>query len=82
MTLGHTPSREGIVAPIPRASRTTVSASSAAVNDVIIGNRNSKVYHLPRGCPSYDRVSAQNRVPFESELEAASAGYRKAGNCR
>jgi type VI secretion system secreted protein VgrG len=47
-----------------------------------IGNRNSHVYHLPQGCPSYNRVTAKNRVPFNSEAEAQAAGYRKAGNCR
>jgi len=81
-SLGHTPSREGIATAITREPRTSASASSAAADSAIIGNRNSKVYHLPHGCPSYSRVSAQNRVPFESELDAAAAGYRKAGNCR
>ncbi|MBC7006164.1 endonuclease [Photobacterium sp. BZF1] len=47
----------------------------------IRGNKNSKVYHLPAGCPSYDRVSPKNVVNFKSEQEAISAGYRKAGNC-
>lgn len=81
-TLGHTPSREGIVSPIPAASRTLITAASGAVSGTIIGNRNSKVFHLPQGCPSYNQVSEQNRVPFESEMEAVAAGYRKAGNCR
>jgi deoxyribonuclease-1 len=81
-TLGYTPSRQRTVTPIPGASRTSVSAASAAVNNGIIGNQNSKIYHLSQGCPSYSQVSAKNRVPFKSETEAASAGYRKAGNCR
>jgi deoxyribonuclease-1 len=49
-------------------------------NTPIIGNRRSKVYHRP-DCSSYDQVSSQNRVPFMSEQEAQSAGYRLAGNC-
>jgi deoxyribonuclease-1 len=81
-SLGHTPSREAIVTPIPAASRASVPAASTSLNGMIIGNRNSKLYHLPQDCPSYSRVSARNRVPFKSEPEAASAGYRKAGNCR
>lgn len=46
------------------------------------GNSNSKIYHLPEGCPSYDRVSPRNVVEFSHESAAQSAGYRKAGNCR
>jgi deoxyribonuclease-1 len=49
---------------------------------VIIGNRNSRVYHLPDGCPSYDRVAERNQVHFESEEQAQRAGFSKAGNCR
>jgi endonuclease YncB( thermonuclease family) len=46
----------------------------------IIGNRNSKIYHLPN-CPDYSKVSGRNRVPFKTEAEAQTAGYRKARNC-
>jgi endonuclease YncB( thermonuclease family) len=46
----------------------------------IIGNRNSKIYHLP-SCPDYSKVSERNRVPFKTEAEAQAAGYRKARNC-
>ena len=46
----------------------------------IIGNRNSKIYHLPN-CPDYSKVSERNRVPFKTETEAQAAGYRKARNC-
>jgi hypothetical protein len=46
----------------------------------IVGNRNSKIYHLPN-CPDYSKVSERNRVPFKSEAEARAAGYRKARNC-
>jgi micrococcal nuclease len=46
----------------------------------IIGNRNSKIYHLPN-CPDYSKVSERNRVPFKTEAEAKAAGYRKARNC-
>lgn len=44
------------------------------------GNRRSKVFHLP-GCPSFDRVSTKNRVPFKNTDDAVAAGYRRAGNC-
>lgn len=47
----------------------------------IIGNRNSRVYHLP-GCPGYTAVGRNNRVEFRSESAAQQAGYRRAGNCQ
>ena len=52
----------------------------ATATGQIIGNRNSKIYHLPN-CPDYSKVSERNRVRFETEAEAQAAGYRKARNC-
>lgn len=52
-----------------------------AIEGLIIGNRRSRVYHAP-GCPSYNRVSPQNRVMFKTPADAEKAGFRKAGNCR
>ncbi len=43
----------------------------------VIGNRDSKRYHLP-GMEYYDKVKAYHRVEFDSEEEAIQAGYRKA----
>lgn len=43
----------------------------------LIGNRRSKVYHLP-GQPNYGRVSKENQVYFDTEEEAVKAGYRRA----
>jgi deoxyribonuclease-1 len=54
----------------------------SASGERIRGNLNSRVYHLPEGCPSYNQISDINRVEFESEQQALAAGYRKAGNCR
>ncbi len=45
----------------------------------IIGNKNSKIYHVPGG-GSYGKISEENRVYFASEAEAQKAGYRKAKN--
>jgi deoxyribonuclease-1 len=84
-TPGYKPAVDGIVSPIPqRAVKLTpapqvISTFSAGV---IIGNRNSRVYHLPNGCPSYERVLPKNQVTFGSESEAKAAAFRKAGNCR
>ena len=81
--LGHKPTREGLLSQLPVSHAAPNSShTSAAGNDVIIGNRNSHVYHLPQGCPSYNQVAAKNRVLFNSETDAKAAGYRKAGNCR
>lgn len=43
----------------------------------VIGNRDSKRYHLP-GMKYYDKVHAYHRVEFDSEEEAIKAGYHKA----
>lgn len=56
------------------------TAGSTAPAGRIIGNRNSRIYHLP-GCRSYDAVAERNRVYFETAADAEAAGYRKARNC-
>ncbi|RUF61058.1 endonuclease [Pseudomonas aeruginosa] len=82
-TLGHKPLRDGLVSQLPAPHAAPASSHpSAASFGSIIGDRNSNVYHLPQGCPSYNRVATKNRVPFNSEAEAQAAGYRKARNCR
>jgi len=43
----------------------------------VIGNRDSRRYHLP-GMKYYDKVLAYHRVEFNSEEEAIRAGYHKA----
>ncbi|QIA63147.1 deoxyribonuclease I [Vibrio astriarenae] len=76
-TLGHKNSREGMM--------DAYSANSVPVNldaSFVRGNKRSKVYHLPEGCPSYNQISENNIALFSSELTAIEAGYRKAGNCR
>lgn len=86
-TSGYKPTGEGIVSPLPQrvtkaASVPQVISSASTSTGVIIGNKNSHLYHLPIGCPSYDKVSLKNQVSFGSESEAEAAGFRKAGNCR
>lgn len=49
---------------------------------LIVGNKNSGIYHLPQGCPSYSKVAEHNKIHFESEEQAVEAGFRRAGNCR
>lgn len=84
-TQGYKTVGDGIVSSLPAKAApspklTTISRSTPAGD--IIGNSKSHVYHLPKGCPSYDKVSAKNQIAFESESAAQSAGYRKAGNCK
>src|SRR5262245_40336805 len=47
---------------------------------LIIGNRNSKIYHLPN-CPDYQKVSEKNCAYFSSAAEAEGAGFRQARKC-
>jgi competence protein ComEC len=60
-------------------TRPTPSSAPAAAG-AIIGNRNSKKYHLPN-CPGYTQTLEKNRVYFKSTEEAEAAGFTKAGNC-
>ncbi len=55
---------EGKIPPQPKGVR-------------VIGNRDSKRYHLP-GMKYYDLVKEYHRVVFQSEKEAIRAGYRRA----
>lgn len=73
---GHKNSRAGLFTPISHAK------PAATAQSPIHGNRNSKIYHLPEGCPSYNAVKEHNKVLFQDEEEAVAAGYRKARNCR
>lgn len=65
-----------------RPPSANAETTRAAQRHPIHGNRNSKVYHLPEGCPSYQAMHKDNRVVFDNESQALAAGYRKAGNCR
>jgi cytoskeletal protein RodZ len=42
----------------------------------VVGNRDSKRYHLP-GMKYYNKVEAYHRVEFDSEEEAIQSGYHK-----
>lgn len=76
-----TPSATPQVATVESASIPKPTAPPKATPScVIIGNTNSRIYHLP-GCRSYDRVAPHNREYFCTEEEAMKAGYRKARNC-
>jgi deoxyribonuclease-1 len=83
-TQGYKTVGDGVVSAIPeRASRSVAPppVMPASATGMIMGNRNSHVYHLPQGCPSYDKVASKNQIAFDTESDAQAAGYRKAGNC-
>lgn len=61
-------------------SEVTVENPEVKVNGSILGT-SSKIYHLPVGCPSYNRINVNNATVFNTEAEAIRAGYRKAQNC-
>jgi micrococcal nuclease len=53
------------------------ATSAHPLEGKIIGNRRSKVFHVP-GQANYGRVSEESRVYFDTEEEAARSGYRRA----
>lgn len=76
-----------LASPLPGAERPEPIGEIGPAEEgisagAIRGNRNSKVYHLPEGCPGYNSIKATNVVPFRTEGQAKQAGYRRAGNCR
>lgn len=82
---GHSNVAEGVYTQLRRSGdeglRSPGEAPSIEI-PLIRGNRNSKIYHLPEGCPSYDQLSEKNVASFKTEQAAKAAGYKKAGNCR
>lgn len=68
--------------PYVAAGRNWSLIPESNTTGAVRGNLNSRVYHLPEGCPGYDQISESNRVEFATEQQALAAGYRKAGNCR
>ncbi len=68
------------VKEIPPAATAVIAKetpSAAAQKIKVIGNSDSKRYHLP-GMKYYNAVKAYHRVEFDSEADAIKAGYHKA----
>lgn len=61
----------------PDLSVTDRKAVSQTKSAKVIGNSDTKRYHLP-GMRYYNLIKAYHRVVFSSEKEAIKAGYRKA----
>lgn len=80
-TAGYRPTRDGLLAmPVARPSPIAVPSAIPA-GAAVIGNRNSRIYHVRGRCPGYYSTSASNRVAFPTEAAAAAAGFRRARNC-
>jgi hypothetical protein len=81
VTVTKAASRSTTATPTRNTSVDTVIAVqplSASIQALrVIGNRDSKRYHLP-GMKYYHLVEAHHRVEFSSEDEAIKAGYHKA----
>ena len=59
-----------------------VAPRLAVASDVVIGAKNSKVYHLyPAECGSAKRISPANRISFKSAEDAERAGRRLCKRC-
>jgi micrococcal nuclease len=55
-------------------------ASSPAVASVYIGNRNSKIFHLPN-CSSVGKMSEKNRVSIKTREDAIKEGFSPCKTC-
>jgi hypothetical protein len=63
---------------LPTAPEITAAPAPEAMQKTkVIGNSDSKRYHLP-GMKYYNSVKAYHRVEFDSETDAVKAGYKKA----
>ena len=71
------PSPSPALAPKAAPSPSPVRASKVTKKTRVIGNSDTKIYHLP-GMNYYNAVKAYHRVEFDSETDAIKAGYRKA----
>ncbi len=45
-----------------------------------IGNKNSKIYHLP-SCTSADKTKDENKVYFSSKSDCENSGYKPCSRC-
>lgn len=81
MALGNRQFDNATASLAPFVMGETVPARSGAQSQQAVrGHRTSKIFHRP-DCPSYSRISEQNRVSFISAQAALDAGFRLARNC-
>lgn len=65
---------------IESVSTNAINTSRAVVVQKVVGNKQSKLYHL-ENCPGALKMKEENKVFFTSVVEAQQAGYKPAGNC-
>ena len=63
-----------------QAVQSIAASSTEAAGGQIVGNRSSKKYFYP-WCSSVVKMTASNKIWFNSIADAKSAGYTPAGNC-
>ena len=71
--------RHGSVSPILLDTQ-GCRISSEPTSGPVVGNEHSHIFESP-GCPYYEAISPDNRVPSANPRAAAAAGYRPAYNC-
>jgi cytoskeletal protein RodZ len=72
-----TPGSPSVESIAPLEGDSPEEKAPSAKSFKVIGNRDSKRYHLP-GMKYYNKVAPYHRVEFDSEEEAIRAGYHKA----
>jgi micrococcal nuclease len=76
---GERANRGALPAPVePKAHPTSTALSLSGQNELLHGNRGSRVFHGPR-CPNYRCSNCS--VEFATRAEAEASGYRPAGCC-
>lgn len=70
----------GFFTPNQSAPAALMQSAPNAQDLKIKGNKNSKIYHLPR-CPNYNDIAERNIIWFKTIEEAEKAGFRMAKNC-
>jgi deoxyribonuclease-1 len=70
-------SNQNTVQPSP----SNQSAQATPETDLKIkGNKQSRIYHLPR-CPNYNDIAERNIIWFKTKEEAEARKFRMAKNC-
>ena len=60
---------------------TTPKALPVKTSGTYVASKNGTKYYLPT-CSSSKRISKQNRIWFDTKVEAEGAGYSPAANCK
>jgi endonuclease YncB( thermonuclease family) len=80
VALSSNGSSTSVSKPAASVAEPSVATTTTGSSGQIVGNKNSKIYHVP-GCSTYNSVSEKNRVYFNTAEDAEKAGFRKAKGC-